>query len=190
MNTIVRFFSKSYIFLCTTIVFIIFLIVVLPGQSEKAALYTPEAGSFDTSFFYAPQVVYDTIAAYGETGRAAYIYDRWTFDLIFPFVYGLFILSAIAFSVFRIGWVFFRSSRWIIVPIAAMVLDLLENTFLSLAMGLYPSEYSILAVCASAATVLKWLFVTTAMGLAFLFPLLLVVNKLTDRRKRNTGAVE
>ena len=69
-------------------------------------------------------------------------------------------------------------------------INLLENTFLSLAMGLYPSEYSILAVCASAATVLKWIFVTTAMGLAFLFPLLLVVNKLTDRRKRNTGAVE
>ena len=183
MNSIFNLFSKSFVFAGTTAIFILFMIFVLPGQSEKAATYTPADGSFDTSFFYSPDSVYDKIDSYGEEGRKAYIINRWTFDLVFPFVYGLFMLSGIAFSVKRFKGRIFSSHIWTRIAFIAVLFDLLENTFVTLAMVNFPQQYGFLAYCATISTLMKWVFVYTEMTLAILFPVVLGMQKLIETVK-------
>lgn len=175
-------FSRKYVLLAVTVVFAFFIAIVLPDQSEKAAEYTPESGSFDTSYYYSPSVVYEKIELYGEEGRAAYIYNRWTFDLIFPLVYGLFIFSAISFSIARIKWRVLAPRRWVYLAFIAVMFDLLENSFVSLAMGGYPTEYNLLAYGASFSTLFKWFFVVTGLVSAFIFLFFTLVSFLRERK--------
>jgi hypothetical protein len=181
---VIDFFSNKYITLLFAGIFILFLLIVLPDQSKKAAEYTPENGSFDTSFYYSPSSVDEKIDAYGDDGRTAYIINRWTFDLIFPLVYGLFIFSAVSFSVKRFQGEILSSWLWVLVAPMAVFFDLMENTFVSLAMGFYPHQYMIFAYLASISTVLKWVFVNTGMVLAVVFPVLVGISRLIDFRNK------
>ena len=97
--------------------------------------------------------------AYGEQGRAAYIRARFTFDLIWPLVYGFFLVTAIS-------WVFARGfppeSRWRwanLAPILGMLFDYLENISTSLVMFRYPATTPIVAWLAPFFTTVKWIFV-------------------------------
>lgn len=83
--------STPLTILLSTLVFIIFSATVLPAQSAAAAQYSGNSGSPDLSFFYTPNRLYLMAEEFGSTGRDAYLYARFTFDLAFPFVYGLFL---------------------------------------------------------------------------------------------------
>lgn len=87
----------------SALLFAWFVARVLPAEAAKAALSTPEGGAFDTSFFYTPAAALDRAASYSAEGRFAYIAARWSFDLAWPLVYGLFTLSAWAFALARLG---------------------------------------------------------------------------------------
>ena len=69
MIKIINFFSGKYVFSIVTLFFLFFVIIILPDQGAKAAEYTPENGSFDTSFYYQPSSVYEKIEDYGGEGR-------------------------------------------------------------------------------------------------------------------------
>ena len=86
--------SKGWLVLLSLLVFILFMIFVLPDQAAKAEDYSQGGDSPDMSFFYSPEKLFQMAARYGESGRQAYIRARFTFDLIFPAVYGLFLVTA------------------------------------------------------------------------------------------------
>ena len=84
--------------------------------------------------------LYQMAEAYGQQGRQAYIRARFTFDLVWPIAYGLFLTTAIS-------WLLSKAlpdgSRWHllnIAPVLGMLFDYLENIGASTGDGPLPAE--------------------------------------------------
>ena len=142
-----------------TLAFLVFSATVLPAQSAAAEAYTGPAGSPDLSFFYTPADLYRMAEEFGSTGRVAYIRARFTFDLAFPFVYGLFLITSIACLVKRLS----KTNSWIIyaprLPVLAIIFDLIENTGAAVVVARYPLFSPFAAGAAVIATPVKWVCV-------------------------------
>lgn len=127
----------------------------------------------DTLLWYSPDRLFSMAESYGEAGRAQYILGAFTFDLVFPLVYGA-TLIALA------GWLSrpFRQSNMRIVylllalPILTIAFDFLENASVTAVMALSPAHPAALALVAAIATPCKWLGLATS-GLAQVFTILL-----------------
>jgi hypothetical protein len=151
--------SKGWLVLICTVVFVLFMIFVLPNQSEKAEEYNAGGMSPDTSFYYTPGQLFEMAEAYGDAGRQAYVQARFSFDLIFPLVYGIFLVTTTSWlleKVLRSG------SHWRqlnLVPVIGVVFDFLENISTSLVMLGYPEQRAAAAQLAPIFTLLKWVFV-------------------------------
>jgi len=158
--------------LLSTIVFVLFIIIVLPQQSNLASSYGL-IESVDTSWFYNAKDLYQIAESYGSSGRQFYIYQRWTFDLVWPFVYFSFIFSLSALLYKSIG--LSKINRWILSFVwLGIGFDFLENIMVSLVMFRYPALTFIIADFAGTATSLKWIFI----GLGFLVLILLAILKI------------
>lgn len=157
--------SNTWIALSGLAVFLVFSVLVLPGQSARAETYAESVGSPDMSLLYSPDDLYDTAEAYGEEGRTAYVRSRFTFDVIWPLVYTLFLSTAIS-------WVYGRAfaplSRWQlanIAPLLGALLDYLENVFASIVMLRYPDHTAVIDMLAPVSTLVKWIFVSGSFAL-------------------------
>jgi hypothetical protein len=153
--------------------------LVLPSQASQAEEASGGSGSPDTSFWYSGSDLYHFAEAYGETGRAAYVRARWSFDLIFPLTYAFFLITTISWIY---AYAFPLGSRWRYVnlfPLAGIVFDYLENTATSLVMARYPELTPVAASAAPVLTVIKWFFV---MG-SFVWLLFGIVMAIRSRLK-------
>jgi hypothetical protein len=157
--------STGWVALAALTVFVLFSTLVLPGQSTAAEEVAGDAGSPDLSFLYSPDDLYRMAEAYGEEGRSAYVRARFTFDLVWPVVYTLFLVTAI-------GWVFGRAfapeSRWQranLLPVVGAAFDYLENAATSVVMLRYPEPTAVLDLLAPVATGLKWLSLGASLAL-------------------------
>lgn len=156
--------STEWVALAALVLFLLFTALVLPQQATQAEQATGSAESPDTSLFYSPADLYRMAEAYGEEGRRAYVRARFTFDLAWPLVYMLFLVTAT-------GWAFRRGfpagSRWQranLVPVLAALFDYLENISASVVMLRYPAQTPVVDLLAPAFTLFKWV----ALGAAFL----------------------
>jgi hypothetical protein len=141
------------------LLFLAFTAIVLPRQAAQAELYTGDAGSPDSSFFYTADDLYDWAEAYGEAGRRAYVRARVTFDVVWPLVYTIFLVTALTWMM---GRAFPAKSVWAranLVPVLGMLFDFLENGAAALVMARYPDTTPVIASLAGFLTALKWLFV-------------------------------
>lgn len=146
-------------------IFLLFTGLVLPGQASRAEADAGGAGSPDTAFYYSAEDLYQMANAYGEEGRRAYVEARFTFDLIWPLVYTVFLCTGIS-------WVNRRAygaeSPWQfanLVPVAGASFDYLENLSTSLVMIRYPNGTGGVDVLAGAFTLAKWILVGCSMVL-------------------------
>lgn len=156
----------------STLLFVFFIIRVLPSQSNLALSYGLQE-SIDTSWFYNSSELYRIAENYGTIGRQFYIQQRWTFDLIWPLVYFSFVFSISALLYKSIG--LSHQNRWILSFIwLAILFDYLENSMVTLVMFRYPSLTWIIADFAGTATSLKWIF----LGIGFFVLTFLLVIKL------------
>ncbi len=173
--------SRGWVALAAAVIFIVFSLLALPGQNAIAENYSQGSGSPDTSLFYSGGDLYRMAEMYGLEGRAAYLSARWTFDLAFPFVYTFFLFTAISWLLNRI---LTQGSRWRLlnlVPVAAMVLDFLENTATSLVMARYPLQCPPGELLAPLFTPLKWLFVGGSFLILLTFLILILVKMMTKK---------
>jgi len=152
--------SKGWVALTALVVFLLFTALVLPQQSSKAGTEVRAAGSPDLSFFYTAGDLDRMAEAYGQAGRQAYLQARFTFDLIWPVVYTVFLCTAIS-------WVYRRAfdphSPWQrsnLVPVFAILFDYLENITTSLVMWQFPNRMPLIATLAPVFTMGKWILVT------------------------------
>jgi hypothetical protein len=152
--------SKGWVTLTALVVFLLFTALVLPDQSSKASAEAKAAGSPDMSFFYTTNDLYRMADAYGQAGREAYIRARFTFDLIWPVVYTVFLCTAIS-------WVYRKAfdphslwQRMNLVPVFAILFDYLENITTSLVMWQFPNRIPLVALLAPVFTMGKWILVT------------------------------
>jgi len=173
--------SIGWVALSSLVIFLAFTALVLPRQSAQANVISGDVGSPDMSFLYTPKELYDMADAYGDQGRAAYIRARFSFDLVWPIVYTVFLSTAIT-------WIFAQSfppeSRWRwanLIPLIGMLFDYLENISTSFVMYRYPAPSPLIAWSASLFTAVKWIFITGSFGL-----LLIGVPMVLFRRDRET----
>jgi hypothetical protein len=117
--------------------------------------------------FYSSSDLYDTAEAYGRQGRVAYVRSRFTFDLIWPLVYTLFLTTGISWISAR---AFAPHTRWQLlnpVPILGAMFDYLENVTTSAVMMRHPNQAPLAATLAPAFTLLKWLLIGTSFTALF-----------------------
>lgn len=163
----------------------LFMVLVLPAQSNRDKDSTTGAASPDLSLFYSPDELYQMAEDYGPEGRTNFIRVRWTFDVAWPLVYTFFLVTSISWLV---GRVFPRTSRWQLAnlaPLLAAALDFLENISNSLVMARYPLKTPVIATLAPYFTLFKWL----AVGASFAVLFIGVVAALrAGLRRKSTGA--
>lgn len=153
-------YSSGFITLLGLLIFALFIGFVLPQQAERAESVSQGAGSPDMSYFYSSADLYNMAETYGAEGRAAYVYARFTFDLIFPLAYLFFLATSIS-------WVMLRAvpnanSRWRLFnlfPIFGALFDYLENISTSIVMLNYPQHTPVVDLLAPIFTLVKWFFV-------------------------------
>lgn len=169
------------VFIAAIVIFIFFMAVVLPHMAGQLTALTGVDSSPDTSFIYSAEDLYAMAEAYGAEGRAYYILSRFTFDLVWPAAY-LFFLVATITTLFRF---LPENSPWRLVnllPFAAVLLDLLENSAASLVMFRYPEPTALIAQIAPLFTFLKWLFVAVSFLVLILGLILKTVRNLQLRQ--------
>jgi len=152
--------SNGWVTLTSLVVFILFMILVLPAQSKRAETASRGAETPDLSMLYSSKDLYRMAESYGVDGRQEYIRMRFTFDLAWPLVYASFFTAVTS-------WLFARTfqtgSNWRLtnlIPILGMLLDFLENITTSIIMFRYPSRTPVVDVLAPVFTFTKW----TALG--------------------------
>jgi hypothetical protein len=157
--------SNGWVTLSALAIFVLFTSWMLPTQSAQAARDTGDSGTPDLSLWYSPRQLYRMAEAYGEPGRRAYVRARFTFDLIWPLVYGAFLSTAVS-------WLYARGltagSRWRlvnIVPPLGVAFDYMENISTSLVMLRYPSQTPLVDVLAPLFTLIKWILVGASFAL-------------------------
>lgn len=150
--------STGWVTLIGLVIFVLFMIFVLPQQAQKAEAHSGGI-SPDTSYIYSADDLYQMAERYGAEGRAAYIYARFTFDLVFPLAYLFFLATTIS-------WLLARGlpehSTWRLLnlfPLAGAFFDYLENISASLVMGRYPDSTPVIDSLAPIFTLVKWFFV-------------------------------
>lgn len=152
--------SSGPVTLAALAVFILFMVFVLPDQAQKAEAVSGGAGSPDTSYFYSSADLERMAEAYGEEGRAAYVYARFTFDLVFPVVY-------LAFLATSISWLLNKAipepgNKWRLLnlfPVLGALFDYCENIAASVFMSAYPEPSALAGSLAPVFTLVKWFFV-------------------------------
>lgn len=187
MKSLFAFLGRSRVFALAVALMLVFLAAVLPAMSARAAAYTPEGAYFDLAFFYTPARALEMVGQYEPQARAAYILDRWTFDLLWPLGYGFFMLSGWAFGLSRLRpGPLIAGSGLLLIPMLAVVFDLIENSAITVLMLAYPAQPFGVALAASAGTLIKWILVLSSMSGAVLLPL--AGGIVTLLRRRHPGA--
>jgi hypothetical protein len=211
MKRLLVLLSAPLPFILSVLTMAAFMILVLPGKALDAADYTPPGAGFDTAGFYSPAQAIERVAAYSTEGRAAYVHDRWTFDLAFPLVYGCFMCCAWAFGLARltrlarlttvstglpVGLSRGESLRvirkapaaagdrlaWLlIIPLLGVICDFIENSAVTILMLAYPEAPLPAALAASAGTALKWIFVGIGLTGAIVLPVAAGITGLWRR---------
>ncbi len=174
--------SSSYLAIISTVIFMLFLILVMPDQTAQAALYSAEAGAPDTTVFYSVDNLLHMAESYGEQGRQAYIHARFTFDLAFPLVYTFFLAVCTSWMLDRLR---LSGNNWRLLnllPLAAMVFDFLENSCTAIVMAAYPHGRPLAAQLAVIFTPMKWLFVAAAFVLLVVASLLISIRSIRERK--------
>ena len=174
--------STGRLALISTVIMLLFLILVMPGQTAKSAVYSAGVGTPDTTVFYSASDLRQMAETYGEQGRQAYIQARFTFDLAFPLVYTFFLAVCTSWM---LGRLLPLSSRWYLLnllPLAAMLLDFLENICAALVMAAYPASRPLAAHFAVIFTPLKWLLVSAAFLLLIGISLLAGFRSIRERK--------
>lgn len=173
--------SNGRIALLSTIIFVLFTVVALPAQSDIAASTSENAGSPDTSFVYSADDLYEMAEAYGEVGRSAYIRARFTFDIVWPLVYTLFLATTIS-------WTFqktFTPQTWWrrlnLAPLFGALFDYLENISASLVMYRYPLQTPVVDFMVPLFTLLKWIFISASFILLLIGIVMVVWNSIRSR---------
>jgi hypothetical protein len=170
------------VLLLALIVFILFLLFVLPSMAGRLADLTGVTMSPDTSFIYSAGELYVMAEAYGETGRSYYIYQRFTFDLVWPAVY-LFFYVAVITSLFRVLPEGHLLRLVNLLPFAGVLFDLLENSSAAFVMHRYPLFSPVAANLAPLFTAAKWVLVG-ASSVGVIVGIFLVMLKPGNKKKQ------
>jgi len=175
--------SNGWVALTALSIFLLFSALVLPKQSAQASAELGDIGSPDLSLLYSVDDLYQFADAYGDQGRAAYIRTRFSFDLVWPLVYTLFLSTALSWTMTKAPPTSLLR-RINLVPLLGMLFDYLENLATSLVMARFPARTLIIDFLAPIFTLLKWGLISTSFVLLVLGLVQSVRRWTPTRRER------
>ncbi len=153
--------------------FLLFNFVLIP------VLY-PKFQTLDTLGSYSPQEAYRLLASYGDQGRQQYLVTELTLDVLYPLSTALFFGLLTLYS-FRQGFPDHPWTRWLVlIPLAELAVDFLENASIVVMLARYPAEMPLLAAASNVFTTLK--FALTLPELAFVVGLVAWLIRSLRRR--------
>ena len=155
-----KFISHPGFILSTWFFFVFFMVVVLPAVSYQANQMGLNP-SIDTNFSFDPQNIYRILEGYGENGRQFYLFQRWTFDFVWPMVYGFPIFFTLKLWLGHFKNPFIQ--LFIFLPLFAMSFDYLENITFSIMILLYPTESIVFAYLGVGISLFKWITLSIAL---------------------------
>ena len=173
--------STGPLVIIATVIFVLFVSSILPGQKAEMDTYAGEVGTIDLSFFPLPDRVYEMAEAYGKEGRYQYIMTRFTLDIVWPLAYTFFMVSVITFCMKQVHGIDSRLVYLNLSAIAVLVLDFIENGLGAFVMSAYPDRFDGLAYVMATATAIKWTMMGVA-GLAMLYGIIALPFTLIKRR--------
>lgn len=182
-STVLQKISTGWMVLLCSLIFFGFMFFVLPAQSEQSERDNPGLNSPDMSFFYSRNDLYQMAESYGPTGRGAYIRSRFTFDLIFPLVYGLFLITSTGWLSKRLFSEESLFQNLNLIPLFGMFFDYLENISASIVMARYPQNTILIDFLTPIFSVIKWIFVSTAMLLPFILLIAFLIKSFRGRNE-------
>lgn len=165
------------------VIFLLFTATVFPLATLAQKAYTGTASMPDTMLFASSESYYDLAESYGDMGRRAYIWLRFTFDLTWPAVYGFVLAAGLSYALKKSkhGWV--RALN--LLPFFGVLFDLIENILAVYYMALFPRTVDWAVSILPTVTAIKW----AVLGIAFCLLLVLFVNSsiisLLKRIKRD-----
>ena len=161
------------IVIVSTIIFILFMAIVLPHMNELTEEFAQGLGSIDTGFVYNLDEFASIRDGYGEFGRSEYIRIRWTYDVLWPFVYTFFIGSATLLITKKFKF----SYKFVYVILFGMHFDFLENSLATIYMFFYESELTLLVYLLMIASSIKWILIMGSFGLLVVLPILYYLKR-------------
>ena len=169
-------YSSGWISLGSFVLFLLFSILVLPAQASKTEVFSGDSGTPDQSFYYSTEDLYRMAESYGLEGRSSYIQARFTFDLIWPILYTLFLTTSISWVYAKILSMDNNLRLVNLLPCLGMLFDYSENVFAALIMYRYPLPTSIIDILTPIFTMLKWLMISCSFFVLILGLLILSWN--------------
>lgn len=168
------------VLITATVLFILFIFLALPQVAEHSRTILGSDRSPDMSFIYSVEDIYSMAEAYGTEGRMYYIKLRYTFDLVWPMVYLLFLVAYLTIA-FRPLDISMSWKMLNLLPFGAVVFDFMENIAVSIVMYRYPLRSPGIAELASIFTFLKWSLIGASFcALVVGMGILTVQNKKLD----------
>jgi hypothetical protein len=170
--------------LASLIIFLLFMIFVLPQVAAYTKNITGTGESPDGSYWYSASELYHLADEYGEEGRNYYVVSRFTFDIVWPLVY-LFFLSSSLTVLFRKVNRYPLFQYLHLLPFGGVVFDFLENMSASIVMWRYPEKTPIIAELTPIFTFVKWNFIYVSFACllvgAILFTLQIIRNSGSNK---------
>lgn len=187
LSDLLRRASTGRMALLALLIFASFTAIILPRQAARSEQETGSSASPDTSFLYSRVELYQMAESYGDEGRQSYVRARFTFDLVWPLVYTLFLVTSISWLS---GRAFTPDSPWQranLVPVLAALFDYLENLATSLVMLRFPDQTPVVDLLAPVFTLLKWSLLTASFALLLLGIVIAMVRWISRRRQSAPG---
>lgn len=162
---------NGFIVILSLIIFLLFILFILPNEAERSDEYYGNTSVPDSMYFYSGEDLYNIARDLGPEGRAYYIRSRFTFDIIWPLVYGFFLWAGIVY--------FSRKMKnpivpyLLLLPIIGVLFDYLENAGASWVMYQYPDEVPLLSPIVPFFTLAKWISIIAS----FIFLVVLILYK-------------
>ena len=163
-----------------TILFLLFTGLVLPFISSYTTEMIGVSESPDTNFSFNLIKLYNIVDSYQRDGRIFYITMRWTFDIVWPLVYTLFLVSSIAYLSRETNCKL--AIKPLYFPLLAVLFDLLENINATIIMLLYPTRVDGFGYLLFTSSIIKWIAIT----ISFVIVILLTVRLIIKSFKKNT----
>ncbi len=146
------------------IAFVAFAGVTLPGLKAVSG----DIEGLDTQFFYTPEEAFANVAAYTPEARQTLNTFHLTADIVNPILYTAFLALLLSW-LFRVSFATESRMRVLnIIPLGALLFDMLENIFITVMMAAYPAQPVWAAWLATASTMAKFSFIYASLGLILL----------------------
>jgi hypothetical protein len=147
--------ARGWLILAILVAFVIFAAVTMPGI--QAASGDVEGLDY-AKYFYTPDEAFATVASYDAAGRATLRVYYLTGEIVNPILYT-------SFFILLISWLFQRGfqpesnmQRLNVLPIGALIFDLLENVCIATMLSVYPARPTLVAWLSTVGTTTKYIF--------------------------------